>query len=294
MTRIVDALSDISDDYDTLFCDIWGCLHDGERAFPDAVAALRGFRDRGGRVFLLTNAPRPRGQVAAQLALLGAPDDCYDDIVTSGDSAQAALVHGVVGRKVYHIGPDKDLSFFTDLAHDLPPSDIELVPLDQAEGIACTGLVDDENEHPDDYRPQLLLAKTRGLKLLCANPDIVVDKGHTRLWCAGALAQLYTEMGGQSLYFGKPHPPIYDLARRRLTALDPAGEPRILCIGDGPATDLSGAIGEGLDVLFVTGGIVAADTGTITAQGHVPDAAMLDRFLGTQRMTVTYAIGHLR
>ena len=221
MTRIVDALSDISDAYDTLFCDIWGCLHDGERAFPAAVAALREFRDRGGRVFLLTNAPRPRGQVAAQLALLGAPDDCYDDIVTSGDSAQAALVRGVVGQKVHHIGPDKDLTFFTDLAPDLPPSAIERVPLDQAEGVVCTGLVDDENEHPDAYRPQLLLAKTRGLKLLCANPDIVVDKGHTRLWCAGAIAQLYTEMGGQSLYFGKTHPPIYGLARRRLAAIDP-------------------------------------------------------------------------
>lgn len=294
MTRIVDALSDISDDYDTLFCDIWGCLHDGERAFPDAVAALRGFRDRGGRVFLLTNAPRPRGQVAAQLALLGAPADCYDDIVTSGDSAQAALVRGAVGRKVHHIGPEKDLSFFTELPDDLPPSDIELVPLDQAEGVACTGLLDDEHEHPDDYRPQLLLAKTRGLKLLCANPDIVVDKGHTRLWCAGAIAQLYTEMGGQSLYFGKPHPPIYDLARRRLAAMDPSADPRILCIGDGPGTDLAGAIGEGLDVLFVTGGIVATDTGTNTGPRRQPDQTMLDSYLNDQKMTVTCAIGTLR
>jgi HAD superfamily hydrolase (TIGR01459 family) len=294
MTRIVAALADISADYDTLFCDIWGCLHDGVRAFPDAVAALRGFRDRGGRVFLLTNAPRPRGQVAAQLAQLGAPDDCYDDIVTSGDSAQAALVRGVVGRRVYHMGPEKDLTFFTELPDDLPPSDIELVPLDQAEGVACTGLMDDENEHPDDYRPQLLLAKTRGLKLLCANPDIVVDKGHTRLWCAGAIAKLYTEMGGQSLYFGKPHPPIYDLARRRFAAMDPGAEPRILCVGDGPGTDLAGAIGEGLDVLFVTGGIVASQTGTGGAIADQPDPERLDAYLAGEKMTVTYAIGRLR
>ncbi|MEE4292232.1 MAG: TIGR01459 family HAD-type hydrolase, partial [Cycloclasticus sp.] len=272
MTRIVETLDDISGLYDAVFCDLWGCLHDGVKAFPDAVAALQTFRAKGGRVILLTNAPRPRGQVAAQLAQLGAPNDCYDDIVTSGDSAQAALVAGIVGKRVYHLGPERDMTFFTELDEDLPKADFTLVPLNEAEGIVCTGLMDDAVETAEDYRAQLLLAKTKGLKLLCANPDIIVDKGDKRIYCAGAIARLYTEMGGESLYFGKPHPPIYDLARRRLSSLGHASDDRILAIGDGPATDLAGAMGEDLDFLFVTGGLVAQQTGT----ERQPDPAKLN------------------
>ncbi|PWR01868.1 TIGR01459 family HAD-type hydrolase [Meridianimarinicoccus roseus] len=290
MTRIVETLSEISAEYDAVFCDLWGCLHNGVAVFPDAVRALQKFRRDGGKVMLLTNAPRPRGQVAEQLDMLGAPRDCWDDIVTSGDSAQAALLRGIVGKKVFHLGPERDLTFFTDLADDLPEPDFTLVPLDEAEGIACTGLLDDSTETPDDYRAQLLLAKTKGLKLLCANPDIVVDKGDTRIYCAGALAQLYTEMGGESLYFGKPHPPIYDLARRRLAALAPVQDARILAIGDGPGTDLAGAMGEDLDFLFVTGGLVAEQTGTRTQ----PEPARLDAYLKQERLAARYSIGHLR
>jgi len=290
MTRTIETLADISQSYDALYCDLWGCLHNGVHVFADAVSALQAFRKAGGKVMLLTNSPRPRGQVAAQLDDLGAPRDCWDDIATSGDSAQAALLHGVVGRKVFHMGPERDASFFTEFDPDLPEPEFELVPLDKAEGIVCTGLVDDLNETPDDYRAQLLLAKTKGLKLLCANPDIIVDKGDTRLYCAGALAQLYTEMGGQSLYFGKPHPPIYDLAKRRLSALGPVSDDRILAIGDGPGTDLSGAMGEGLDFLFVTGGIVAEQTGT----EHQPDAGKLAAFLKAEKLNAAYAIGYLR
>ena len=290
MTRIIDSLADISDSYDAVFCDLWGCLHDGIKAFPDAVSALQAFRAKGGRVILLTNAPRPRGQVAAQLDQLGAPRNCYDDIVSSGDSAQAALVAGAVGKRVFHMGPERDMPFFTELPDDLPDPDFKLVPLNEAEGIVCTGLVDDTTETPDDYRGQLLLGKTKGLKLLCANPDIIVDRGETRIYCAGAIAQLYTEMGGESLYFGKPHPPIYDLARRRLSAFARVSDDRILAVGDGPATDLAGAMGEDLDFLFVTGGIVAEQTGT----DRQPDPEKLEAFLAGERMSAPFAIGQLR
>ena len=289
MARIVESLSEISAEYDALFCDLWGCLHDGVAVFPEAVAALQAFRAEAGKVILITNAPRPRGQIEAQLDRLGCPRDAWDDIVTSGDSAQTALMKGVVGQKVYHIGPDRDLTFFDDLPADLERT-VELVPLEEAEGVACTGLVDDATESPEDYRAPLLYAKTKGLKLLCANPDIVVDKGDTRLWCAGALAQLYTEMGGQSLYFGKPHPPIYDLARRRLRALADVAGDRILAIGDGPGTDVAGALGEDIDCLFVTGGLVAEATGT----DRQPDAARLKSFLDAQKIAPAFAIGHLR
>ena len=216
MTEIIRSLDEIDPGYSVLFCDLWGCLHDGVRAFPAAVAALERFRARGGAVVLLTNSPRPAGDVARQLDMLGAPRSSWDLIVSSGDAAQAAMAAGQFGRRVYHIGPERDLVFFLDA--DGRPFDIERVPLEEAEGIVCTGLFDDRTETPADYRATILYGKTKGLKLLCANPDIVVDVGDRRIYCAGAIAAAYTEAGGRSYYFGKPHPPIYALARRELAA----------------------------------------------------------------------------
>ena len=290
MTRIVESLSELAATYDAVFCDLWGVLHDGVTVFPEAAEALRSYRRSGGKVILITNAPRPRGQVALQLDGLGAGRDLWDDIVTSGDSAQAALVGGVVGRRVHHIGPERDRAFFHELPPELPAGTIELVPLAEAEGIACTGLFDDDVETPEDYRGQLLLAREKGLKLLCANPDIVVDRGGKRIYCAGAIAEAYAALGGQSLYFGKPHPPIYDLARRRLALLDRIPDERILAIGDGPGTDLAGAMGEDLDCLFVTGGLLAEETGTVDQ----PDPAKLSGWLSRAKMSPAYAIGRLR
>ena len=290
MTRIVESLSELAATYDAVFCDLWGVLHDGVTVFPEAAEALRSYRRTGGKVILITNAPRPRGQVALQLEGLGAGRDLWDDIVTSGDSAQAALVGGVVGRRVHHIGPERDRAFFHELPPELPAGTIELVPLAEAEGIACTGLFDDDVETPEDYRGQLLLAREKGLKLLCANPDIVVDRGGKRIYCAGAIAEAYAALGGQSLYFGKPHPPIYDLARRRLALLDRIPDERILAIGDGPGTDLAGAMGEDLDCLFVTGGLLAEETGTVDQ----PDPEKLSGWLSRAKMSPAYAIGRLR
>jgi HAD superfamily hydrolase (TIGR01459 family) len=297
MTQVIARLADIAPRYGTVFCDLWGCLHNGVAAFPDAVAALQGFRARGGKVVLVTNAPRPKPSVARQLVKLGVPDDAWDDIATSGDAAQYALVTGAVGRRVFHIGPPKDDAFFTDLAADLTPiaareAPIVRVPLKDAEGIVCTGPFDDLKDVPEDYRAQLLLARTKGLKLLCANPDLVVDLGDRRLYCAGAIAALYDQMGGTSLYFGKPHPPIYDLARRRLAALDGnLNDADILCIGDGIATDIKGGVAEGLDALFVTGGLAAQAFGTDPAN---PDPGLLDDWLSDQDLSPTHAIGLLR
>ncbi|MGG7645991.1 TIGR01459 family HAD-type hydrolase [Rhodovulum sp. YNF3179] len=292
MTRIIERLDDISDRYDALFVDLWGCLHDGYRPFPDAVAALERFKAGGGKVVLLTNSPRPRAAVIRQLEKIGVPRATWDDIASSGDSAQAGMMRGAVGRRVYHMGPPVDESFFTDTADDITDEvGITRVPLTEAEGIVCTGLEDDETETPEDYRAQLLYAKNAGMKLLCANPDIVVDRGDKRIFCAGALAQLYTEMGGKSLYFGKPHPPIYDLARRRLRALDgPVDESRILCMGDGIATDIQGATGENLDSLFISGGLARAETGT----DRQPDPGKLEAYLAEAQQSPDYSIGHLR
>ena len=296
MTEIIHSLADLTGRYDAVFCDLWGCLHNGKAAFPAAVAALQNFRTTGGKVVLLTNAPRPKSSVIKQLDGLGVPRDAYDLVVTSGDAAQMGMLSGAVGRKVHFIGAPKDEVFFTDFAEDLatyaatqPP--ITLVPLNEAEGIVCTGLFDDLTETPDNYRATLLMAKTLGLPMLCANPDIVVDLGDTRLYCAGALAQAYEQMGGTALYFGKPHPPIYDLARRRLAEAGVQADPQILCIGDGISTDIQGGGSEGLDTLFITGGLEAAQFGTDVES---PELAKLEAWLALRQLTPTFAMGRLR
>ena len=291
MTRIIASLAEISDRYDALLVDLWGCVHDGVRAYPAAVEALRAFRAKGGAVVLLTNAPRPRADVQAQIAGFGVPEDAWDSIATSGDSARVAMFQGVVGQKVWFMGnPETDYGFFTPPHVLADPVAIEQVPLEQAEGIACLGPFDPQAD-PEVNRPQFLYAKQKGLKLLCANPDIVVDRGDVREWCAGALARLYTEMGGESYYFGKPHPPIYDLARRRLAEIGRSTpEAKILAIGDGVHTDVDGAMGEDIDSLFITGGLAAAETKT----SHQPDEAALNAYLTREMAAPTYAIGQLR
>ncbi|WP_147125834.1 TIGR01459 family HAD-type hydrolase [Shimia ponticola] len=290
MTQIITNLSEVSDRYDLLFCDLWGCVHNGYEPFPDAVAALQAFRAKGGTVILVTNAPRPRGSVQKQLDRMGLPRDSYDDIATSGDSARSAMFRGAVGEKVYFIGEDHDQAFFEPLALEENPVTITQVPLDEAEGIVCCGPFDPHAD-PEVNRADFLYAKQKGMKLLCANPDIVVDRGESREWCAGALARLYTKMGGESLYFGKPHPPIYDLARRRTAAMGKdISDGLTLCIGDGINTDVQGAVGEDLDSLFITGGLAAKETKT----GTQPDTEALNRYLSDTGFAPTYSIGYLR
>ena len=290
MTQIVNALSDISAQYDALFVDLWGCVHNGVRAFDAANKALIEYRAGGGIVVLVTNSPRPRAQVEQQLADFGVARDAWDSIASSGDSARSALFLGAVGQKIYFIGTDAELPFFEPLKLIDDPIQISHVPIEEAEGIVCTGLPTADGT-PDDVRAPLLYAKQKGLKLLCANPDIIVDRGDKREWCAGAVAQAYSEMGGTSLYFGKPHAPIYDLARRRLSAIRPnISDDRILAIGDGITTDIQGAIGEGIDSLFITGGLAAKETATVTQ----PDPEKLSQYIVEKQLDPIFSIGFLR
>jgi HAD superfamily hydrolase (TIGR01459 family) len=289
MTQIITRLAEISDCYDALFVDLWGCVHNGITAIPSAVAALQAYRARGGAVILVTNAPRSRHEVAKQLVRFKVPEDAWDDIATSGDSARAAMFRGAVGRKVWFMGIDFDRSFFEPLALIENPVQIDCVDLEEAEGIVCCGPFDPHAD-PEVNRAQFLYAKQKGMKLLCANPDIVVDRGERREWCAGALAQLYTEMGGESLYFGKPHPPIYDLARQRLaTHRKDVPDSAILAIGDGPHTDIDGAMGEDIDSLFITGGLARSETRTTEA----PDPEALALYVRQEGINPTFAMGTL-
>ncbi|SHI63867.1 HAD-superfamily class IIA hydrolase, TIGR01459 [Shimia gijangensis] len=291
MTQIVTTLSEVSGRYKALFVDLWGCVHNGITAFPNAVAALQAYRQRGGIVVLVTNSPKPRVGVAEQLEIFNVPADAYDTIATSGDSARAAMFTGAVGEKVYFMGEwRRDEDFFKPLDVIHNPVEITRVPLTEAEGIVCCGPFDPMAD-PSVNRADFLYAKQKGLKLLCANPDIVVDRGENREWCAGSLAKLYTEMGGESLYFGKPYPPIYDLARRRLAAIDPnIADSAILAIGDGVLTDIAGAMGEDIDSLFISGGLAASETKT----AHQPDPEALSSYLSKENSSPTFSIGQLR
>ena len=289
MSKIIQSLSQIGADYDVLFCDLWGCLHNGKQPYPAAVAALQAFRAGGGKVVLMTNAPRPNQFVIAQLDRMGVPRDAWDIVVSSGDAAQEAMFAGAVGRKVWHIGTEKDDGFFDDIPGefaDAPP--VHRVSLEEAEGIVATGPFDELTETPGDYHDRLMAARDRGLPMLCANPDVIVDMGETRIYCAGALAEYYEGLGGQSLYFGKPHPPIYDRARR---LLDLGPDARILAIGDGVFTDVKGALDQGIDALFVTGGLAADALGPDVEN---PDLALLLDWLGGHALAPQYSIGRLR
>jgi HAD superfamily hydrolase (TIGR01459 family) len=286
--RLLASLAEIAGDYDVLFCDLWGCLHDGVRAYPAAVEALRGFRRAGGAVVLMTNAPRPRGSVIRQLGRLGAPEDCWDAVVSSGDAALGSVRRGQWGRKVVHIGdPERDEPFFDDAPVERVSDPAE------ADSVIVTGLRDDRAETPEDYRDELRTLQLRGLPMLSANPDIHVDVGPRRVFCAGALAQAYEAIGGEARAYGKPHPPIYDLGRREAeSALGRlVDDDRILCVGDGVLTDVAGAVAEGLDCIFVSGGLAAESVGD---DPEAPEPERLAAYLAEHRLSPRYAIGRLR
>jgi len=292
VNKLIYALSEVSSNYDALFCDLWGCLHNGVTSFHDAVCALQAFRAEGGAVILLTNAPRPSKIVQQSLDRLNVPHNTYDAIVSSGDAGQYAIFDGFIGKRVCHLGPQKDIELFFSFPKDARvPFEIELVDLEGADGIVCTGLFDDQNEVPEDYRTYLTAAKTRDLPMLCVNPDKTVILGERTIYCAGALARLYEDLGGEVQYFGKPYAPIYDLAQKRLATVTGNEKSRILAIGDGIETDVAGATANGLDALFVTGGLAAGNFGPDI---DVPDHELLMAWLRERGQVPQFSIGRLR
>jgi HAD superfamily hydrolase (TIGR01459 family) len=249
--RYVDHLRDLVAEVDVVLSDIWGVVHNGLDAFPEACAALRTLREQGRAVVLITNAPRPADSVQRQLRKLGVADDCYDAIVSSGDLTRNYVAERV-GQSMFWLGPERDNSIFREL-------EIGFAPLERADFIVCTGPFDDETETAEDYRAMMGEALARRLVMVCANPDIVVERGDRLVTCAGAIAELYRTLGGEVLFYGKPHRPIYDramaIAQQRRGAPTPLA--RVLAIGDSVRTDLAGAQGFGIECLFVTRGIHA-------------------------------------
>jgi HAD superfamily hydrolase (TIGR01459 family) len=251
---LIDGLSAIADRYDAVLCDIWGVLHNGRQAFPPACEALAAFRRRGGAVVLISNAPRPNPPIREQVIRLGVSPDVFDAIVTSGD-VTIGLIAERGAAPVHHIGPKRDLALI-EAAVQAGARPV-LVGLEQASYVLCTGLFDDRVETPDDYAERLRAMAARRLTLICANPDLVVHRGAELIYCAGALAQAYEALGGETIYAGKPHAPIYQAALAAAAAARqaPLERSRVLAIGDAMRTDIAGAAGQGLDALFVAAGI---------------------------------------
>jgi HAD superfamily hydrolase (TIGR01459 family) len=252
---VVAALAPFASRYDLFLCDVWGVVHNGVAAFPAANEALTRARAAGVTVIMISNAPRPGEVVKKQITRYGVPASAYDDVISSGDVTREELM-ARPGARVFHLGAERDLPNYEGL-------DVTLVDLESADLVVCTGPFHDDTETPDDYRELMARIKARDLPLICANPDIVVERGDRLIWCAGALAAIYDELGGKTIYAGKPHAPIYTMCLARAAGLRGREVPRsrVLAIGDGLKTDLLGAARQEIDCLFVTRGIHAADFG---------------------------------
>lgn len=258
----LNGLSRVASRYEALLCDAWGVIHDGVSLFAGAADALLRFRAECGPVVIITNAPRPATLIPAQLDRLGLPRAAYDAVVTSGDATRAQIL-ARAGEEAFRIGPEKDDALFADL-------DIRFSSLDDADYIVCTGLRDEIHEGPEDYRRELSRAAARNIPMICANPDVVVRWGGRLIYCAGALAELYASLGGVVHFSGKPHAPIYKLARAAAEAA--AGRKiaaeKFLAIGDGVQTDIAGARVNGMDAIYIAG------AGGVHQEGSTPAAAL--------------------
>ncbi len=270
--NLIDGLGEIANSYNVVLSNVWGVVHNGVAAWPEACEALTRFRDGGRRsVVLISNAPRPGTSVMKHLDQLGVPREAYDGIVTSGDVTRASL-QAHPGAAVLHIGPDRDLPVFKGL-------DVSLVGAEEAGLVVNTGLANDETESPDDYRDLLRALARRRLEMICANPDIVVERGDRLVWCAGALAEIYESEGGAVVWAGKPHAPIYERALNAVAEVagSPADPTRVLAIGDSVRTDMAGAERMGIDALFVAEGIHGSETG----RGAELDAGVLSEMFAS-------------
>lgn len=271
---ILSSITELAGQYDAWLCDIWGVVHNGERAYADAVKACAGFRSAGGVVVLISNSPRPRAAVIRQLSAIGVDEDAYDAIVTSGDMTRQVLIERK-GQPFFHLGPARDRSIFEGL-------EVLVAELDGSAFVLCSGLYDDLSETPDDYKDLLQKIRRQGLQMVCANPDLQVERGDRLIYCAGALAAEYERLGGEVLYTGKPHQPIYDMAVEQASAVNGVSTPRarILCIGDSIKTDMAGAAAAGMDALFVASAlhIEGANDATPLLSGDLEAAFSHSRF----------------
>tara|TARA_R110002020_G_scaffold136630_26_gene304940 strand:- start:3050 stop:3898 length:849 start_codon:yes stop_codon:yes gene_type:complete len=276
MPRKITDLDQLTDRADVVLCDVWGVIHNGVNPFLLSIEALKAARERGQTVILITNSPRSASGVIRQFETIGVDPDCWDDIVTSGDVTRQLVQQAP--RAVYFLGPDRDMSLVEGL-------DIDLVGPEAAQAVLCTGLLEDETEAAEDYRALLAGLRARDLPFICANPDRVVERGDRLVPCAGALADIYADLGGETRIAGKPHAPIYKEVMARAQAIRGSVDmERVLAIGDGVQTDIRGALDNGFQAMFIARGIHAREY----VNGRVTDETRLQTFLDAAGVAPAY------
>lgn len=256
---LIDGIAGLADRYDGYVLDVWGVLHNGQAPYPGVVDCLRRLKAMGKRLVILSNAPRRVAAVIGRIGEIGIPPDVYDAAFTSGEdawrhlrrrgAADADPFYRTLGPRCFHLGPDRDNSLLQEvpieLVHDIDAADFALVtgPVGRADTLAR-------------YEGQLAQMRARGLKMICANPDLVVVNAGRRELCAGSLALRYEELGGTVRYHGKPHAATYDAVFALMAGV---ARRRILAVGDSLRTDMAGAKATGIDGLLITGGIHAEE-----------------------------------
>lgn len=276
MSRKITDLDQLTDHADVLLCDVWGVIHNGVNPYIFSVEALKAARARGQTVILITNSPRPADGVIRQFETIGVDRECWDDIVTSGDVTRRLVQEAP--REIFFLGPERDMPLIEGL-------DVDLVEAGAASAVICSGLFDDETETAEDYRAMLAGFQARDLPFICANPDREVERGDRLVPCAGALADLYSELGGETRIAGKPHAPIYREAMSRARAIrGEVSSERTLAIGDGVFTDIRGALDNGVEALFIARGVHAREY----SDGRVTNAQRLEAFLTSAGVAPAY------
>ena len=253
---VISDLATLAGDYEVFIVDLWGVMHDGVTAFPDAVACLEALKEAGKTVIILSNAPRRAESVAARNVELGIRAELCDLVMSSGEDAWQHLRsrptpwYRALGRRCYHLGPSRDVAMRGGLDYDFVDT------IETADFILLTGPRESEDSL-ETYRELLQAAAARDLPMVCANPDLVVIRGGRREICAGTLAQGYEASGGEVVYHGKPDPRIYASCLSQVGKTGPEG---VLVIGDSLRTDLAGAARSDMDSLFIVDGIHAEET----------------------------------
>ena len=237
-TKLINGLSQVQSKYDAFFIDLWGVIHNGIQLYPGAVEVLEHLNELNKRFVLMSNAPRPSKTVEKFLLKLKLDKILVKNIITSGEATLKSLQRNVYGKNFYHLGPKRDYSLFEGFENNRKN-------LQDADFILCTGLLDSHDNSLNYYKD--LLKKYTQLKMICTNPDLVVHRGSRKEYCAGTLAEIFKELGGKVVYFGKPHPEIYKFCIKK--------DEKTLIIGDNIRTDIKGANNMKLDSLFITNGI---------------------------------------
>ena len=242
MTKNLDlnGLQSIADNYDIFYIDLWGVIHNGINLHEQAIAVLKELLKNNKMFVLLTNAPRPNKTVKNFLQKMGMDKELSEHVFTSGEAALNYLKKSFISKKFYHIGPPRDFDLFNLFEKNKSEDIID------SEYLLCTGLFDDHNKDLIYYKS--LLEKHINKKMVCTNPDLIVDRGEVRELCAGSVAMVFEKMGGEVVYFGKPHPEVYN------QSIDNNNK-KILAIGDNLNTDIRGANLLNYDSLLISNGI---------------------------------------